>query len=289
MHDRPKFRQPVIAQGAERVDVQVEGRPISGKPDCRLSNRIGLGRRSKGAMLGLTAEVWEVPRLSEPIKAAMYALYETYYEATSPERFLTDLYNKDAAILLGDEQGSLQGFSTLSVLSFEFQDSIHRAIFSGDTIVSDRHWGQHALAFTWIRHAGRIKAQARRAPLYWFLITKGHRTYRYLRVFSKSFYPHWQKPTPPREQSIINLLANRRFGDYYDASKGILHFPESRGHLKAPWAQVSPEHLRRPDVQYFLERNPNYVRGDELVCLTELHPHNLQPLTRRLFMEGMRS
>lgn len=287
MHNRPKFAQPIIAQETDRVDVQVEERAISGKSDCRLSDRVQLGR-TKGAMLGLAAEVWDVPCLSEPTTTGMYALYETYYEATSPKWFLTDLYDKDAVILLRDERGSLQGFSTLSVLSFEFEGDLNRAIFSGDTIVSERYWGQQSLAFTWIRHAGRIKAQARRTPLYWFLITKGHRTYRYLRTFSKTFYPHWQKPTPSREQSIINLLANRRFGKYYDARKGVLHFPESRGHLKAPWAQVPPEHMRRPDVQFFLKRNPNYVTGDELVCLTELHFENLQPLARRLFMEGMR-
>ena len=27
--------------------------------------------------------------------------------------------------------------------------------------------------------------------------------------------------------------------------------------------------------------------GDELVCLTELAPHNLKPIARRLFMQGL--
>ena len=240
-------------------------------------------------MLGLNAEVLAVARLSEPTQAAMYALYETYYEAISPEGFHADLNDKDEAILLRDERESLQGFSTLSVQSFEFQGKEHRAIFSGDTIVSRCHWGQQSLAFTWIRHAGRIKAQAQRVPLYWFLITKGHRTYRYLRTFSKVFYPHWQEPTPTREQSIMDMLAGCRFGRYYDAGKGILHFPESRGHLREQWALVPVKHRQRRDVQFFLHRNPDYVTGDELVCLTELHVDNLQPLARRLFAEGMRS
>ena len=239
------------------------------------------------AMRGLNAEVWEVMRLSEALKAAMYGLYNTYYEATCPQRFFDDLNNKDTVILLRDEQGQLHGFSTLACISFEYQGVRHRAIFSGDTIVDDRYWGQHALAFSWIRHAGRIKAEERQTPLYWFLISKGYRTYRYLPVFSKSYYPHWRQPTPPREQSIINTLAWRRFGHHYDTDSGVVYFPESRGQLKPRWAKVLPQDLCRPEVQYFLRRNPGYARGDELVCLTELHPDNLRPLARRLFMQGL--
>ena len=106
-------------------------------------------------------------------------------------------------------------------------------------------------------------------------------------VFSKSYYPHWRQPTPPREQSIINTLAWRRFGHHYDTDSGVVYFPESRGQLKPRWAKVLPQDLCRPEVQYFLRRNPGHARGDELVCLTELHPDNLRPLARRLFMQGL--
>ena len=40
---------------------------------------------------------------------------------------------------------------------------------------------------------------------------------------------------------------------------------------------------------FFLRRNPGYVRGDEMVCLTELAPHNLRPLARRVFEQGLRA
>ena len=40
-------------------------------------------------------------------------------------------------------------------------------------------------------------AQLPEQPLYWFLIVKGHRTYRYLSAFSVDFHPHWRTPMPP--------------------------------------------------------------------------------------------
>ena len=136
---------------------------------------------------------------------------------------------------------------------------------------------------------GAVKAQVPDCPLYWFLIVKGHRTYRYLSAFSVDFYPHWQMPTPAWAQSIMAALARRRFNDAYDASAAWCRFRRSRGHLRPTWAAVEPEEAARPDVAFFLDSNPGYVRGDELVCLTELSSANLRPLARRVFGQGLRN
>jgi hypothetical protein len=162
-----------------------------------------------------------------------------------------------------------------------------RAIYSGDTIIERSHWGTQALAFTWLRFAGTIKAQAPDRPLYWFLIVKGHRTYRYLSAFSIDFYPHWQRPTPPLARAIMQQLARQRFDAAYDSERGIVSFAQSRGHLRSIWAAVEPEEAARPDVAFFLRSNPGYTHGDELVCLTELSCSNLRPLARRVFAQGL--
>jgi hypothetical protein len=39
-------------------------------------------------------------------------------------------------------------------------------------------------------------------------------------------------------------------------------------------------------VQFFLQANPGYKVGDELVCLTELSHDNQNPLAARLFDAG---
>ena len=228
-----------------------------------------------------------IQELPGALQDSMFALYERYYTATSRQLFLEDLHNKDWVILLTDSQERLVGFSTLAILSFEFNGMPYRAIFSGDTIIAHTHWGEPALAFSWLRFAGRLKSEQPAVPLYWFLIVKGHRTYRFLPAFSLRYYPHWQQPTPPGEQALLDHLAKRRFGDAYDSQRGLVRFPVSRGQLKSPWAVIPPDDLRKPEVRFFLERNPGYIHGDEWVCLTELHPDNLRPLARRLFLQGL--
>jgi hypothetical protein len=217
----------------------------------------------------------------------MYDLYLRYYDATSPQLFQSDLQDKDFVVLLYDDAGAIVGFSSLAILSAEADGRRFRAIYSGDTIIDRAHWGTQALAFTWIRFAGTVKAQAPDVPLYWFLIVKGHRTYRYLSAFSVDFYPHWERPTPPWATSVMAGLARSRFDDAYDAERGVLSFPQSRGHLRPAWAAVEPDEASRPDVAFFLRSNPGYTRGDELVCLTELSSDNLRPLARRVFDQGL--
>jgi hypothetical protein len=232
----------------------------------------------------LAAEIIDAERARAELLDAMYTLYREHYAAVTPERFADDLTDKTYVLVVRDAEARLRGFSTLAVAKASLEATQLRAIFSGDTIMHRDYWGHQALAFSWIRFAGSIKAQEPGLPLYWFLITKGHRTYRYLSAFSISFFPHWQQATPRRERKVMRLLARQRFGGAFDEARGIIHYPFSRGHLRPEFACVSDVERRRDDVSFFLKSNPGYAAGDELVCLTELAADNLKPIARRLFM-----
>jgi hypothetical protein len=218
----------------------------------------------------------------------MYALFERYYDGTTYEGFDADLGRKDRVLLLRDETGALCGFSTLAVYQREYEGMPLRVIFSGDTVVDERHWGQQALAFSWLRVAGELKSAQPQLPLYWLLISKGHRTFRYLGAFSRQFHP---MPgvgvgTQAALRGLADYLARDRFGAAYDAGAGVLRFARTQGHLNARYAAIPQAHRRLPDVAYFLSRNPGYARGEELVCLCELSADNLQPMARRAFLAG---
>jgi hypothetical protein len=258
------------------VDTQVE----------HSSRAVPTGRERASSRL--LAHVERRASLEARTVSQMYDLYAAYYDATSPSLFEKDLDDKDRVVVLRDESGMLVGFSSLAIVDATVDGRCLRAIYSGDTIIDRAHWGTQALAFTWLRFAGSIKAQAPDRPLYWFLIVKGHRTYRYLSAFSVDFHPHWQMPTPPWARAIMQQLAGQRFDEAYDSERGIVSFAQSRGHLRPMWATVEPEEAARPDVAFFLRSNPRYMQGDELVCLTELSCSNLRPLARRVFAQGLR-
>ena len=236
----------------------------------------------------LTAAVVDVLQLSRQDRWRMFAIYQAHYEATSWERFESDLDDKTHAVLVRNDGGMIQGFTTLSIMETSLGGKRLRAIYSGDTIIDREYWGSQQLAFTWIRFAGSIKAAEPLTPLYWFLIVKGHRTYRYLSAFSQTFYPHWAHETPAATRALMHHLGGARFGAFYRPELGIIRFPESRGHLKPELAAISAAEAQRPDVALFLALNPGYAGGDELLCLTELSAENLRPHARRHFLEGLR-
>lgn len=238
-------------------------------------------------MADLEYKIEMVDMIDKDTIGDMFTLYDRYYSGTSEKLFNSDLANKKYVILLRDKRGGLQGFSTAVVGEHQFQGEKLRSFFSGDTIVDEKYWGQQALSTACFQLTGHIKAAEPGTPLYWFLLVKGHRTYRYLRAFFREFFPAYDRETPLREKALMDLLAHERYDDAYDSARGVVSFPTSHGHLKSSWADIPDKDRNRPDVIFFLEHNPDYVKGDELVCLTELAPSNLRPLAERLFRKGM--
>jgi hypothetical protein len=238
-------------------------------------------------MESLFSEMSSINQLSVETIEDMYHLFANYYERTTLENFQKDLLKKNHVLIIYNDNRAIVGFSTLLHYQTCYQGKNIQVIFSGDTIMADAYWGSSTLAFNWLKFAGSLKASHPQLPLYWFIIVKGHRTYRYLPVFSKVFYPNYLNPTPEWEQGLMNKLALDAFGENYDPDKGIIHFSTSQGHLKQNWAKIQPHLLKRQDVQFFKMKNPHYDQGDELVCLCKLEEANLKPLSRRLFKEGL--
>ena len=238
-------------------------------------------------MAELDSKIETVDALDDGMIGEMFALYRRYYGGTGEKLFRSDLAEKQRVIVLRDRQDRLQGFSTVAVTGHRFEGKPVSSIFTGDTVVDDRYWGQQSLIAAFLRLSGSVKAEAPEVPLYWFFVVMSQRTYRYLRAFFKVFFPAYDRDTPPREKALMDLFARQRFGECYDAESGIISFASPMGYLNPSWAEIPKKVQNRPDVKFFLERNPGYMNGDELVCLTELAVDNLKPPARPPFLEGM--
>ncbi len=237
-------------------------------------------------MRNYQSDIVAIENLPNDTITKMAELYLENYEGTSEALFRCDLAEKDEAIVLYSG-AELVGFTTLRVYSAIHSGSPIRIVFSGDTIVARKDWGQQELAFSWIRRIGEIKARAPDIPLYWFLLVKGHRTFKYLSVFGKSFYPHW-KINRSDLKPLADQLASASFNDQYNPESGVVEFSTSRGHLAPSIAEPTAEELAKEATRFFLKKNPGYRTGHELVCLCELELANMKPLAARLFGRALR-
>jgi hypothetical protein len=222
-----------------------------------------------------------------PIDArAMYEIFARHYDCVSFEQFLLDLSEKDCVLVLHNANFEICGFSTQKVLRVSVGGKSVRAVFSGDTIVDRAYWGEQELSRCWCRYVSSLYGEDPTVPLYWFLISKGYRTYLYLPLFFESFYPNCAAPTPAFEQRLLDTLATAKFPDHYRSETGLIEFPESHGQLKPHLAEIPARRLRNPHVHFFLQRNPAYTTGNELACLAEISPSNLKLFAGRILVQA---
>lgn len=235
-------------------------------------------------------EIVSVDALEGTDRDTLFGLYSQHYSGAKREQFESDLAEKEVVILLRDRSDQkVRGFSTQMILRQRIGGEEVRALFSGDTIIAPSHWGDQELRRGWCRYAAAALTSEPGIPLYWFLITKGYRTYRYLPVFFRDFFPHHDRETPHRLQVLLNSFARQKFGEAYDSSSGLVRFSESHGHLSDELSAVPERRADDPHVRFFLQRNPDYARGVELVCITEISHDNIRPFARHMFWEEQRA
>ena len=235
-------------------------------------------------MTEYSTDIKTISELSDDNLRGIVKLYLNYYDGTSKALVLADLFSKREVLLLL-HGSSIVGFTSIQVYQHEWLSRQIRVVYSGDTVVDREHWGQQALAYRWITRLSQIKGERPDLALYWFVIIKGHRTFKYLPTFSESFYPHWSINRSDLKP-LADYLARDKFGEFYNCDTGVVEFDQSRGHLKSEIAYPTEEELNKPSVRFFLSKNPNYLIGHELVCICELEEENMKPFTKRIFRKA---
>lgn len=220
--------------------------------------------------------------LTSPQRTEMFRLLSGHFEGVGRAQFDQDLEEKNWIIRL-QRDDRLVGFSTLLAYETSFCQEPVSVVYSGDTIVAREAWSSMALAQTWIASVNRLRAQFPHGRYYWLLLTSGFRTYRFLPLFWREFYPRFDAHTPGAVQRLLDQLAVERFGPQYDPVAGIVRFKHPQ-RLRNGLAGVPEGRKTNPHVAHFLARNPGYNLGDELVCLTELHESNLTSAGRRMVL-----
>lgn len=229
----------------------------------------------------LTARTVSVASLGRDTVDDAFALFAQSYTGVDRQRFERDLREKQKIILLRDrETGALKGFSTVLIQPIA-QPAPATVIFSGDTVIHRDYWGQKQLQVAFSRILLGEKLRAPRRPLYWFLISKGYRTYMLLANAFPRAVPRHDRPDLPELRATLDALARSRFGDAYDSHTGIVR-ASGHEHVREGLAPVTPRHLANPHVAYFVARNPGHQEGDELACLADVRLVDIARIALRL-------
>ena len=210
----------------------------------------------------------------------MFRLLEQHFSGVSHQQFARDLAEKNLALRL-QRDGRLVGFSTLLAYSTRFEGETVNVIYSGDTIVAPEAWGTTALPRAWVAGVEALRATHPPGKCFWLLLTSGFRTYRFLPVFWREFFPRYDRPTPSEMARLLGHVVRERFGSQFNPSTGIVRFDHPQ-RLRAGLEEIPASRNHDPHIAFFLSLNPGHANGDELACLTELCPENLTAAGRRM-------
>lgn len=235
----------------------------------------------------LAGEIRRTADLSAWERLRMRALMDCYFSGVDGGRFEGDLAGKPWTILLRDTAGEIMGFSTLDIMAARVGGREVKAVYSGDTIIEQRYRATAALPRAFLRFLARETGVGRDgAEWFWFYVCKGFRTYRFLPVFYRDFQPRPGVTMPVFQQQVMNQLAATRFAAAYDPATGVVRVAGDYV-LRDGVGDVTAGRVRNPFVRYFAERNPGWVRGEELVCLVSLERSNLRSKPQQWFDEEM--
>jgi hypothetical protein len=223
----------------------------------------------------VSAQKEKVSTFFRPIKAVtvtdikqMYDLYASYYENTSLDIFMQDLSKKSGVILVTRKADDrIVGFSTQTFFNLVVDGKRVRGIFSGDTIIEQAYWGNNALANTFYRRLIIERIKRPFTPFYWFLISKGYKTYLLLTNNFYNYYPN-VNGKDEKYRRITEAYCQQLFPDAFDKDKMLLDFGQSYVRLKGDVADITPElKAASPHIAFFEKVNPSWRRGTEVPCL----------------------
>jgi hypothetical protein len=222
----------------------------------------------------LTNRIVTIKDLSPGDINIMYRLMNTYYDNIKRETFEKDLNAKKGALLVFDQEESLCGFTTYDLFHIRYENDVLHMLYSGDTVIREEYWGHIETSRMFMLLVEKCLRECP-GPLYWFLITKGIRTYRLLPLYFRAYFPTYQSDTPPFERELIAYLAEYKFGDHYKKDQGVIRFEDGGDCLKNEYANIAQNKLKNPHIRFFCDANPGYIAGDYLPCLAQIHLDNL--------------
>jgi len=234
----------------------------------------------------MRARIVQRSELSASDRENMFLLLKRHFMGVGRRVFNSDLNEKNWVILIENNKDQLVGFSTIYLYRTNYKGETLNVVYSGDTIVDRSAWSSFYLPRIWIKTVKEICSREKSDRVVWLLITSGYRTYRFLPIFWKQYYPKFDVETPSDVRTLIDYLARERFGDQYDQNLGIVKFdhPQKLIHELA----IVPEgKLSDPHIAFFNKLNPGHAQGDELVCFAEIDDENLSAAGRRMVSAGM--
>ena len=71
----------------------------------------------------------------------------------------------------------------------------------------------------------------------------------------------------------------------YDPQTGVICYKQQKDRLKEHVADITEDKLKDEHIAYFVKHNPEYIKGNDIVCITRLSKDNLSKRAVRFLFQ----
>ena len=219
----------------------------------------------------LVANVRKINNVSIPQLLEMHKIFIQYYHNADLKTFVTDMGAKTGVIILQDKkENRIVGFSTWTEIDLINAGKKSIGVFSGDTVVEKKYWGNKEIHKKFAILLLKIKIKRPKTPVFWLLISKGYKTYLLLTNNFPNHYPSHDKNNI-RLESIVDNYCQQLYPSAYNETHRLLDFGDEYQHLKDDVAAITQDMTEsHPDIRHFEHLNPSWRQGTELPCVGEV-------------------
>lgn len=235
-------------------------------------------------MTKIFSQTKQVTDLTPTERATMFGLLSLEFLGTRREDFIHDLEEKDVVALLRKESrdGEIVGFSTLMILELPINGRKVKAVFSGDTTVFPEFRSSGGIGVEVGRYFMKALETFPDYEIYYVLISKGWRTYKVLPFFFKNFAPKHDVPTSINDKAVMDAFGSVKYPKDYDPDQGLIMFSKETQRLIPGSIDAVPPQDPNVHTRFYLQKNPTYLSGTELVCVGHVEVVNFAPPFIRL-------
>ena len=219
----------------------------------------------------LVAHFKKIKNISVPQLLEMHKIFVQYYHNADLKTFVTDMGAKTGVIILQDKKEKrIVGFSTWTEIELMAGGKKSLGIFSGDTVVEKKYWGNKELQKRFVKQLLKTKIKKPKTPIFWLLISKGYKTYLLLTNNFPKHYPSHDKNNIKLE-SIVDDYCQQLYPSAYNTTERLLDFGDEYQHLKGDVASITQNMTdSHPEIRHFQKLNPSWRQGTELPCVGEV-------------------
>lgn len=230
---------------------------------------------------------WRLEKVAEcstAILESCYNLLKNHFDGVSYESFLSDLEEKEYIACLSvsssipDQPVMIGGFSTMMTKEIIIDGVIQKIVFSGDTIVDHEHRRSFGLGKC-LGTYFLLKLKEGSENLWYVLLSKGCGTYKAMGFMFNEFTPS-PSSRNEAEVSIATQFLTEKYHGREIRNQTVLKAGGDAQRLK----ETSSDLNTNSDTldQFFLDINPWYASGDELICIARVHLDNFTKQFKRV-------